>query len=308
MIGNTFQFAWEVSLIEWCQNDVPRFLLKVLNYASYLGDAIISVAIVCIFYLWLDKKLGKRILFTTVISMVISTEIKNIFKRRRPYFDNENIECLKVVDEEYDVYDVKKQGFSFPSMHSSNIISIFGTIYNYYRKKPLLIFVTIISLIVGISRFALGCHYPTDVLVGWGIGIFSLVLFDKAQKKFSDKQIYIGFAVLTVIGCLYCQSSDFYQALGIGVGFILSEAIDLKYINFKNTKNPIKGILRLVFALCAFLLVSQGLKLPFSKEFIEGDSIASNAFMAFRYGISTFASIGLTPFIYKYNIFKLKEK
>lgn len=307
MIGNTFQFAWEVSLIEWCQNSLPSFFVNGLKYVSYLGDAVISVAIVCIFYLWYDKKLGRKILFSTITSMMFATEIKNIFKRRRPYFDNENIECLKVVDKDFDMFDVKKQGFSFPSLHSSNTVSIFGNIYNYYCKKPLLILAIAISLIVGISRFVLGCHYPTDVLVGWTIGITFVLLFSQAEKKLSDKQIYICFIALGLIGCFYCESADFFQSFGIGLNFILCEIIDKKYINFKNTRNPVKGILRLVFGLGVFVLVLESLKLPFSKEFLEGDSIASNLYLAFRYGLSTLVGVGLTPFVYKYNIFKLKD-
>lgn len=308
MIGNTFQFAWEVKLIEWCQNNAPSFFIEGLKYASYLGDAVISVAIICIFYLWYDKKLGRRILFSTITSMLFAGEIKNILKRRRPYFDNENIKCLKIVDKEFDMFDVKKQGYSFPSMHSSNTVSIFGNIYAYYRKKPWLIVAIIIPLIVGTSRYVLGCHYPTDVLTGWVIGICTVILFEKFKNKLSDKQVYFGFIILGLIGCTYCESADFFQAYGIGLSFILCEIIDKKYINFKNTRNPIKGIARLLFGLGVFVLVLEVLKLPFSKEFLEGDSIVSNLFLAFRYGLSTFVGIGLTPIIYKYNVLKLDDK
>lgn len=308
MIGNTFQFDWEVKLIEWCQNSIPSIIIDGLTYMSYLGDAVLSVAIICIFYLWYDKKLGRRILFTTITSMLFACEIKNIFKRRRPYFDNENIECLKIVDKEFDMFDVKKQGFSFPSLHSSNTVSIFGTIYDYYRHKPLLIIAIVIPLIVGTSRYVLGCHYPTDVIVGWMIGLSAVIIYSKIQTKLSDKQLYICFIVLGLIGITYCESADFFQAYGIGLSFILCEKIDKKYINFKNTRNPIKGILRLLFGLGVFVLVSQVLKLPFSKEFLEGDSIVSNLYLAFRYGLSTFAGIGLTPIIYKYNVFKLDDR
>lgn len=307
MIGNTFQFDWEVKLIEWCQANLPAPFIELSKYATYLGDVVFMVGIVAFFYLCYDKKVGRRIVVNAVMSLLIACELKNIFKRRRPYFDNENIECLKVVDESYDIYDVRKQGFSFPSMHSSNISTVLGSIYESYRKKPLLIIAILVSIFVGISRFVLGCHYPTDVLTGLFIGSISAVLFSKLQDRVSDNQLYLIILGFGAIGFFFCESTDFYSAYGIAVGFILSEVLDKKYINFKNTRNPVKMLFRLVLALGAFLLVSEGMKLPFNSEILEDNTIFAHTYRVLRYGIASFVGMGLTPLLYKYNILKLKD-
>ena len=98
MIGNFFQFDWEVKLIEWCQNNIPFVIIKILDYISYVGDVIGIVAILAFFYLCYNKKVGKRLLVNIVFVLMFSGYIKNVFKRRRPYFDNENVKCLKVVE------------------------------------------------------------------------------------------------------------------------------------------------------------------------------------------------------------------
>lgn len=307
MIGNTFQFAWEVKLIEWCQTNLPSPSIGFAKGASYLGDTIFLVGIMAFFYLCYDKKCGRRIVVNTLISLMFAGQIKNIFKRRRPYFDNENIECLKIVESKYDMYDVRKQGFSFPSMHSSNISTVSGTLYEYYRKKPLLIGAIVVSLLVGISRFVLGCHYPTDVLTGWILGILSVLLLGKLQDKLSDKQLYLLLIVMGIIGFFFCESADFFSSFGIALGFIICEVFDKKYINFKNTKNPIKMILRIVIACAVFLGVSEGLKLPFPSEVLEANTLFAYIYRVLRYCIAAFMGMGLTTVLYKYNLLKLKD-
>lgn len=308
MIGNTFQFAWEISLIEWCQNNLPSFVIEIAKVATNLGDVIFCVGILGFLYLCYDKKAGKRVLFNVIVSLMINGEIKNIVKRRRPYFDNEGIKCLKIVDADYDLYDIEKQGFSFPSMHSSNITTISGSLYENYRKKALFIIAVAISSIVGVSRFVLGCHYPTDVLCGWGLGLFATIFLSKLQDKLSDKAAYLFMFVLGIIGMFYCKSTDFFSAYGIAIGFIISTYIDSKYINFKNTRNIIKMVIRLIVAFGIFIGISEGLKIPFSEEILDASTLFAYCYRIFRYALATFVGMGLTPAIYKYNILKLDDK
>ena len=307
MIGNTYQFAWEVSLIEWCQAYIPTFAINALSAISEIGDTLVVVLLLGFFYLCFDKRVGKKLMFSTFISLQISGGLKNIFKRRRPYFDNENIECLKVVDNHYDMYDLLKQGFSFPSMHSSNIVTITGTFYQEYKKKILLVASIVISLLVGTSRFVLGCHYPTDVLAGWLLGIVAVIVVSNLQDKASEKWIYAIILVTTFIGFFICDSDEFYTICGISIGFIGCCIFDNKYSKFKNTRNIVKCILRLILALVVFLIFGEGLKLFFSKDVLEANTLFAHTYRMIRYAIASFTSMGLTPCLYKYNIFELDD-
>lgn len=307
MIGNFFQFDWEVKLIEWCQTYLPLSLVKAFDIVSYVGDTLAIVAILGFLYLCYDKRVGKKIAFNAIITLLLAGQLKNVFKRRRPYFDNKNIKCLKPVESGYDIYDIRSQGFSFPSMHSSNISVVFGSLYNCYKTKLLLAISIVFSLVVGISRFVLGCHYPTDVIVGLILGYGSSYLFGKLQDNWPRKYVHCLMIIIMIIGFTFCESSDFYSACGIAIGFIVAEYIDDRYINFKNTKNIIKIIGRLLFAGGLFLAVSSLLKLPFSEEVLEANTFFAHFYRTFRYAAASIIGVGLTPFIYKYNVLKVKE-
>lgn len=308
MIGTFFQFNWEISLIEWCQKYIPSFIIKLLDLISNIGDTIIIVPIIGFFYLCYDKKIGKRIIYNTLMGLVISSSIKNIFKRRRPYFDNRSIECLKVVDKKYDKYDVLKQGFSFPSMHSTNIVVVSGTIYNSFKKRPLLFISIIISFIVGISRFILGCHYPTDVFAGWLLGVIVIVIFDKIQDSISEKYQRLLLLAIGIISLLFSSSNDYLSSFGISIGFICCEVFDDRYCNFDNTNNLIRMIFRLVLSFSMFLLVNYFMEYVLLSNLRESVSVIAKMYRVLRYAISTFVGMGIMPMVYKYNILRIKDK
>jgi membrane-associated phospholipid phosphatase len=106
---------------------------------------------------------------------------------------------------------------SFPSGHTVTIFTLTGILIFYFRSLIVRISLIFLALAVGISRIAVGVHWPADVLAGAALG----TLFATAGVYFVTKlgwdrfrtiQIIVGFVLILV--CFYllffynCKYSD----------------------------------------------------------------------------------------------------
>ncbi len=160
-------------LIQLIKCDVMTEFFKI---CSFLGSTYFYVGII-IFLLFIKNK---KIFYTAghlLIAQGLNRIIKAIVKRPRPP------RRLQLVTE---------TNYSFPSGHSMVSTGFYGLlIYLIYKnvenkkiKYPLIVALSILILLIGISRVYLGAHYATDVIGGWIIGILYLVIFIKyVQNK-----------------------------------------------------------------------------------------------------------------------------
>ncbi|MDP9249145.1 MAG: phosphatase PAP2 family protein [bacterium] len=102
-------------------------------------------------------------------SIVVSL-MKIIFLAERPYIKMNGIVPL-----------VQAWGTSFPSWHAAFMASL--AVAGYVLNKELGIALIIIAILTGISRVAIGVHYPFDVMAGWLTGFLVGLLFINLFKK-----------------------------------------------------------------------------------------------------------------------------
>ena len=176
LTGNSFAFNWEVSLMEWLQSHLGSGTISVLSFLSAFGEELVLVLILGFIFWGYDKKLGKAIGLNVLMGLVWNPMLKNVAVRRRPYFDHEGIKILRLVDKSADAYDISAQGFSFPSGHSTNAVTLYGSLAAKKKSKALLGAAVALPLLVGFSRVVVGAHYPTDVLAGWALGLLSMAV------------------------------------------------------------------------------------------------------------------------------------
>ena len=134
------------------------FFFKVI---TFLGSTIFMIAITLIFLLfWRQKGRGKQFLIIIILAILLSNFLKLAIARERP-------DVLKLVIE---------NTYSFPSGHTIAITTLSGfLIYVLWQewgslgwilKCLITSFITIIALLVMISRIYLGAHFATDILGG----------------------------------------------------------------------------------------------------------------------------------------------
>jgi len=100
--------------------------------------------------------------------------IRFLWHRPRPFIEN-NIHLLLE----------HSASSSFPSGHAAFFFALSTVVYFYNKKAGYLFFLA--SFLISISRVFCGIHWPSDILAGAAIGIFSgwlIILF--SQRFFSN--------------------------------------------------------------------------------------------------------------------------
>ena len=94
-MGNTFYFDWEVGLMQWIQSWLGPVGTAIASVFSEMGEQLVCVAVLGFLYWCWEKEYGKYVGLNVLVGITLNPMIKNIFVRRRPYFDHEWIKCLK---------------------------------------------------------------------------------------------------------------------------------------------------------------------------------------------------------------------
>ncbi len=309
VVGNTFYFEFEVRFMEWLQQTLGEQGAAFLGHLSFFGEEVCLILVMAFIYWCYDKKLGAYCGTIIAVGCVATAMIKNIFWRRRPYFDHEKIKCLRPVEPGADIYDIAAQGFSFPSGHSVNSVATFTSVGTRVKNKAVKVIGFVIPLLVGLSRNIVGVHYPTDVLCGWLLGLITILFIGHLYDRFGIEKRWILHLIIFIISCLglfYCRTADYFSSLGFMGGMFLSMEFDRRVVNFENTRQPLECVIRLLGGLVIYTTLNMVLKMPFSPEFLASGTFAANMVRAIRYVIVTFIALGVYPICFKYINFRRK--
>ena len=137
-----------------------RTLNGVMKLFTEFGSTAFAVVLAVIFLLFhsiLPDGLGAVLVLNLIGSQIIIQLLKRIVNRQRPYKTHGWVLSIKP----------PKCQYSFPSGHTSSAFSIALVVASFI---PGLKFIIIpVAIMVGMSRVYLGCHYPTDVFIGFFI-------------------------------------------------------------------------------------------------------------------------------------------
>ena len=143
------------------------FLNKIFSVISRLGNGIFWYALMLLLPFLYGTSATLVVLQMAISGLsgsVIYLVLKRGTERPRPYVINN---LIKLGTQPLDQ-------FSFPSGHTLHAVG-FSTIVCDYYPEFIIVLLPVTGLIA-ISRMILGLHYPSDVLVGAGIGLLTAVL------------------------------------------------------------------------------------------------------------------------------------
>ena len=303
--GAVFYLDWEMRLMEWLQAHIGSsgFGFWLLSNLSAFGEQLLLVVIMGFLYWGLDKEFGKYVGVNVLVVNVWNPMIKNVVMRLRPYFvPGYNVKLLRLVDEGADAMDVAAQGYSFPSGHSANAVTVYGSLAAHEKKSKLLwVLALVLPLVVGFSRVFVGAHFPTDVLCGWLLGALIVALIPWLRRKITNRWVFYAVLLLSSLpGFFYCTSNDYFSSFGMLVGFVLAEPFEERFVRFENTSDLFRCILRTIGGGAIYFGLNTALKLPFPKEVLDAGDLTAQLIRAARYAAVIFTVIGVYPMIFKF--------
>lgn len=274
------------------QSAAGKVWTPLMEGVSILGEETVMVMVIGLIYWCLNKEMGQKMALGMVLSLLGGEMIKCAVMRRRPYFDHAEVECLRAPSGKGDVMDVAVQGYSFPSLHASNAVVMFGTLAKAARRRWQVIVCIVMIVLIGFSRPFLGVHYPTDVLVGWALGLCALWVAFKAAALLKDwLKIALVVALLALPGWWFCHTEVFSSVYGLTLGMLGGFAFEERVVKFNNTKNVWRCLLRLVGGMALFFGVSMALK-----SVLPADQVCR----CVRYLIASFIAMGAYPMVFKH--------
>ena len=271
----------ELDILRAIQSIANPFLDVLFQLITILGEQTIIVVIMVSIYWSYDKVLGEYIVYSSLTGVLVNNSIKDIFKMQRP-IGEDGIRSLRVET---------ATGYSFPSGHTQQATTFYGTLFMYTKKKWLYILSIIVITLVGFSRMYLGVHYPKDVLFGVVFGVLTIIITNYLFKRINNKLLLYTITFIIFLPALtFARSSDFIKGLGTFLGFIIGVFIERRYVNFSVEGTRFNKIVRVLLGILILMILITILKIVFPKILF---------FDFIRYMIISIYGIGLYPALFK---------
>ena len=149
---------------------ISDFMTPIVKTVTQLASPIFLVVLTILLIVFIkNNNIRKYICANLIISTILNFGLKNIVRRARP-------DEFRIIEE---------SGYSFPSGHSMVSMAFYGLLIyliykkvnNKYLKNFLIILLSVIIFLIGLSRIYLGVHYTSDVLAGFLLGLSYLIIF-----------------------------------------------------------------------------------------------------------------------------------
>lgn len=151
-------------------------LTPIFKIITWFGSATCLILLALILFFTIkNKKVGLLISANLIIITILNQALKIIVQRPRPT--------------EYRI--INEAGYSFPSGHSMVSMAFYGfliyliykNIKNKYLKISLIVILSLLIAMIGISRIYLGVHYTSDVCAGFLVSLSYLIIYINFANK-----------------------------------------------------------------------------------------------------------------------------
>ncbi|PDW03359.1 phosphatase PAP2 family protein [Candidatus Viridilinea mediisalina] len=156
---------WGVALIIMMQA-VGDGLAIFWRAVSILGDEVFFLLLIPFLFWCISPRFSIRVGLILLLGTALNSFFKLAMAGPRPYWYSAEVRAFTA-----------ESSFGLPSAHAQNTVGIWGALASLIARPWAWGVALLLAFLVGISRMALGVHFPTDVLVGWLLGILTLAAY-----------------------------------------------------------------------------------------------------------------------------------
>ena len=142
---------------------------------TFLGDEQFYLVAIPLVYWCLQKELGVDLGVLLVLSSLTNGFLKSLVKHNRPFWEDPKLQLSEATS------------FSTPSGHAQNSAALFGKLISFLSRSAFrvlwVVFLSLVIILVALSRVYLGVHYPGDVMWGIAVGLVLVSLYNWLKPK-----------------------------------------------------------------------------------------------------------------------------
>jgi membrane-associated phospholipid phosphatase len=160
--------TWEIDLVLWLQS-FPWLLLP-MRILTDLGSPAFYLGLMAVLAWWRGPRFAFRLGALLAVVAFTNDIAKLFFHAPRPYWISSAVLPLDL-----------QNSFGLPSGHAELAVALWGLVALRLRRPLVTVALGVFAFLIGLSRVALGAHFPVDVLGGFLLGFVVLAAFVLAE-------------------------------------------------------------------------------------------------------------------------------
>ena len=262
-----------MQLLYWFEGIRNPFLNFIFSAITYLGDEIALMLIAIVLFWCVNKRSGYYMLVSGFFGIIVNQILKLACKIPRP----------EKIDTRFTIVESAReaaQGYSFPSGHTQNAVTVFGSIFLLAKKTWVKIVAVVIATLVGVSRMYLGVHTIWDVVAAAGCAVIILLVLEELFKNdeifhkampYISAALVIGSVAFFLYACVFTPEStdenvlsaksNALALLGCSAGLLLVYPLDRYVVKFDTKSSWYGNVIKVVGGFIIVILL-RSLKAP----------------------------------------------
>lgn len=160
--------TWEIDFVVWLQSF--SWLLLPMAILTAIGSPAFYLGLVGVLAWWRDPRFAFRLGVLLAVVAFTNDIAKLFFHTPRPYWISSAVLPLNL-----------QNSFGLPSGHAELAVALWGLVALHLRRPLVAVGLGLFAFLIGLSRVALGAHFPVDVLGGFLLGFVVLAAFVYAE-------------------------------------------------------------------------------------------------------------------------------